>query len=420
MPTYAPSPSLTYGRPSALTSDGLLRLALVAMRRLRAVLHGLAAPPVSSSEAALAQIEPRLRAIYEQRHFGENPGRVPLVFTGSWLPCSTGYTVQEPDGTVQYDAATGEHSALEPAEPGSDVVRPPPAAGGPISHGQARRSADGRRIVYVQTDSSEVRLRSTLVPDDPSYPGVAESRFARVGGAIPKLRVGVVGAAGGGGETEWLTFPTAEEGFYLGQVDWAGNSEEVLIEKLSRFRDEREFLLVNVDSGERSCIFRDSDPAWVVASIAKNAGLQWIQGGQAFIVLSERDGWRHAYACSRDGQQQTLLTPGEYDIIEKVNVDEHGGWLYFNASPDNATQKYLHRVSLDGSGVLERVTPHVAAGATHEYDFSPDGQLAFHTSSSFECPPVCTPPPLGSQAGAAEPDICARVCSNHLCSPVCI
>jgi hypothetical protein len=38
----------------------------------------------------------------------------------------------------------------------------------------------------------------------------------------------------------------------------------------------------------------------------------------AHILCSEMDGWRHAYICSRDGTEQTLLTPGDYDVIEKV------------------------------------------------------------------------------------------------------
>jgi dipeptidyl-peptidase-4 len=69
----------------------------------------------------------------------------------------------------------------------------------------------------VQTDSSKVTLRAMLVPGDPSYPEVQETRFARV---IPSLKVGVVDA--GGGETKWLPIPThiREEGFYLGQVDY--------------------------------------------------------------------------------------------------------------------------------------------------------------------------------------------------------
>ena len=39
-----------------------------------------------------------------------------------------------------------------------------------------------------------------------------------------------------------------------------------------------------------------------------------------------------------------------------------GGWFYFYASPDNATQKYLYRVRLDGAGTPERVTPRKPAG----------------------------------------------------------
>ena len=237
----------------------------------------------------------------------------------------------------------------------------------------------------MQSDDSEVKLRSVLVPGDPTYPKVREVRFARVGEAIPTLRVGVVDAQGK--ETRWLSIPVPAEGFYLGQVDWAGNSDELLIEKLSRFRDEREFLLADVRTGAIRRIFHESDPAWVVASYGKNAGLTWIRDGQAFIVLSEKDGWRHAYVYSRDGKELDLLTPGQYDIIERAVVDEAGGWFYYYASPDNATQKYLYRARLDGTGEPERVTPMDQPG-THDYDFSPDAKWAFHTYSTFDTPPV--------------------------------
>jgi dipeptidyl aminopeptidase/acylaminoacyl peptidase len=173
----------------------------------------------------------------------------------------------------------------------------------------------------------------------------------------------------------------------LGQVEWAGNSQEVLIEKLSRFRDEREFLLADVRTGAIRRVFHESDPAWVVASYGKNAGLRWIRDGRAFLVLSERDGWRHAYVYSRDGQELHCLTPGAYDIIERAVVDEDGGWFYYDASPDNATQKYLYRVRLDGTEQPERVAPPGQPG-THDYAFSPDAKWAFHTYSTFDTPPL--------------------------------
>ncbi|MCA8987073.1 MAG: DPP IV N-terminal domain-containing protein, partial [Planctomycetaceae bacterium] len=246
-------------------------------------------------------------------------------------------------------------------------------------------SPDGKRVLFVERDITDVRMRSVLVPSDPSYPGVEEHRFARVGEKIHKLRIGVVDFEGQ--EIHWMPINTPEEGFYLGQVEWAGNSNEVLVEQMSRFRDQRDFLLVNVDSREVKTIFHEKNEAWAVSSPAKNMGLIWLQDGKSCLVISEKDGWRHAYHYSREGEELSLLTPGEYDIIERGIVDEQGGWFYFLASPENGTQQYLYRVPLDGTGTLQRISPDDQPG-THEYQFSPDAKWAFHTYSRLDVPPV--------------------------------
>ena len=367
-------------------------------------------------DSLLGEADARLRAIYDRNEFRAKR------FRADWLSDSSGYTVMEPvPGTrertlARYDAASGERTVLENnqkdnlrrsgnlspdgkrvivSEQGNLYVRDlksrrripltNTASDGSVANRRAVWSPDGKRIAFVQSDSSRVKRRPILVPDDPSYPTVRQVRFARVGETIPELRVGVVDSDGK--ETRWLSIPMPAEGFYLGQVDWAGNSHELLIEKLSRFRDEREFLLVDVRTGVVRSIFHETDPAWVIASYGKNSGLTWIRGGQSFIVLSEKNGWRHAYVYSRDGQELHRLTPGDYDIIERAVVDESGGWFYYYASPENATQKYLYRSPLDGTGEPERVTPEGQPG-THDYDFSPDAKWALHTYSTFDTPPV--------------------------------
>ncbi len=368
-----------------------------------------------SREQLLKEAESRLRAIYERGEFRAKR------FRANWLADSSGYTVveQDPGGErvlVRYNAASGKRTVLDSPQKekpdrsgrvspdGKSVIysdrgnlyvrdlhgdRKIPltknTADGPISNRRAVWSPDGKRIAFVQSDASEVKLRSVLVPGDPTYPEVREVRFARVGETISTLRVGAVDARGT--ETRWLSIPVPTEGYYLGQVSWAGNSNDLLVEKLSRFRDEREFLIADVRTGAIRRIFHESDPAWVIASYRKNAGLEWIRDGRAFIVLSEKDGWRHAYVYSRDGQELDLLTPGESDIIERAVVDEARGWFYYYASPDNATQKFLYRVRLDGTGEPTRVSPMDQPG-THDYDFSPDAKWAFHTYSTFDTTPV--------------------------------
>ena len=372
-----------------------------------------------SVEQTLREARTRIRAIYEEGAFRANR------FQADWLPDGSNYVVNEtsPETNkrvrVSYHAETGRRTILESGQGRSIQNKANLSPDGQMRLISVRDSLkvrhlekgleytltekypdrdvfirnpvwspNGKKIAYIQVDNSEVRRRTMLIPDDPSYPTVKEVRFARVGEVIPTLRVGVINVLENGtGETQWLAIPTPEEGMYLGQVSWTENSNELLIEKFSRFRNERECLLYDVRADKFERIFHETEPAWVIASIAKNTGLEWIEDGRAFIVLSERDGWRHAYVCSRDGQKQRLLTPGKFDIIEKVKTDEIRGWFYFNASPDNGTQKYLYRVALNGKTAPERVTPAGQPG-THEYEFSPDARWAFHTYSRFDVPPM--------------------------------
>jgi len=245
-------------------------------------------------------------------------------------------------------------------------------------------SPDGTRVVFVEADMTDVRQRNVLVPTDPSYPEVQQHRFARVGEKIEKLRVGVVNSDGQ--QLTWLPIKLPEEGGYLGQVEWAGSSEEVLVEVFSRFRDRREFFLVNL-KGEIQTILTETNEAWVESSQGKNSGLVWIDGGKGFVVVSEKDGWRHAYRYARNGKEVSRLTVGDFDIIDRAIIDEKRGWYYFYASPDNATQKYLYRAALDGSGKSQRLTPANQVG-THQYHFSPDAKWAIHTYSTLDTPPV--------------------------------
>ena len=358
--------------------------------------------------------EARLQAIYTRGEFRAQK------FQPEWLSDSSGYTVEERDPTTDqlvrrsYDVRAGLRTEAKSGE-GVSAGRGPllspdgksvlefqeknifvrDLAGGQRTQLTKRStdrdltyrnpvwSPDGTRIVFVESDSTHVRQRAVLTPDDPSYPGVRNNRFARVGEELPRLRIGVVDAAGM--NVQWLPIESPAEGFYLGQVEWAGNSEEVLVEKFSRFRDRREFLLAKND-GNMQRIYHEANEAWAESSQGKNSGLMWIRGGKAFVVVSEKDGWRHAFLWSREGKELALLTPGEYDVIDRAVIDEAGGWYYFYASPDNGTQKHLYRVPLDGSGRLERISPANQPG-THGYDFSPDARWAFHTFSTLDSPP---------------------------------
>src|SRR5262249_45491088 len=114
--------------------------------------------------------------------------------------------------------------------------------------------------------------------------------------------------------------------------------------------------------------FRDHDDAW----IDLQDKLWWTDPNREFLWLSERDGWRHIYKVSLSSGTPTLITPGDYDVIKIEGIDKASRNVYFTASRDNATQKYLYSVGLDGRG-LENLNREDQPG-THDYDVSPDGR----------------------------------------------
>ncbi len=246
-----------------------------------------------------------------------------------------------------------------------------------------RWSPDGKWIAYWQLNTEGVKTFYLINNTDSLYPRLIPIQYPKVGEINSSSRIGVVSAEGG--ETRWLELPGNPRNHYIARMDWANNSRDVCFQRLNRLQNTNWVMLGDIQTREVRTILTEQDDAWVDV----NNGLHWLDKGRHFTWISERDGWRHIYIASRDWKQFGLLTPGEYDIVSLESVDEEGGWVYFTASPDNPTQRYLYRVPLDGSGQAERVTPSNQSG-THSYRISPDSRWAFHTFSAFDEPPVTT------------------------------
>jgi dipeptidyl-peptidase-4 len=258
-----------------------------------------------------------------------------------------------------------------------------------------RWSPDGRHIAYWQFDSSGVGIFKLLYnlgapkeivtgfpyPGLGVYPSVLNIPYPIPGTTNSAVRAGVVSVDGG--DTLWMQVPGDPRENYIARLEWAGNSSELAVEHLNRLQNTNDVLLADATTGQMRQIFREQDSAWVDVMDE----IRWVHKDQEFLWLSERDGWRHAYLVSRDGKRVQLITRGAYDVIEICGVDEKSNWLYFIASPENATQRYLYRALLDGSQNAQRISPANAPG-THRYDMSPDAHWAFHTYSRADITPV--------------------------------
>lgn len=246
-----------------------------------------------------------------------------------------------------------------------------------------RWSPDGQHIAYWQLDANQIRDYLMLNTTDSVYPFVVPVEYPVVGQTPSPYKIGVVNIADG--ITKWMDIPGDPQQTYLPRMEWAANSTQLILQQLNRKQNESKVLVSDIASGSTSPIYAEQDSAFIEVRGAWQdgvvAGWDWLSGGKEFCWVSEKDGWRHLYRVSRDGKKETLITRGNYDIITIKLIDEKNNYVYFIASPDNATQRYLYRTRLDGKGKAERVTPGDEPG-THEYDISPNAQYAMHDFSN--------------------------------------
>lgn len=242
-----------------------------------------------------------------------------------------------------------------------------------------RWSPDGTRIAFWQLDAEGVRDFLMINNTDSLYSFVIPIQYPKAGTTNSSGRVGIISAEGG--ETTWFEPSDDLRNHYIARMDWAANSDEILLQHLNRQQNTLEVILGSAHDGGMETVFVERDSAWIDV----RDDLHWLGDGQSFTWISERDGWRHAYLVDRSGAE-TLITPGDYEILNVARVDEAGGWLYFIASPENPTQQYLYRTPLAG-GEPERLTPADQPG-THSYQMSPDAGWAIHTYSTFDTPPM--------------------------------
>jgi len=240
-------------------------------------------------------------------------------------------------------------------------------------------SPDSRTIAFIETDMTDVPYFYMINNTESLYPKIEKFPYVKVGQKKAIARAGVVEFSGG--EITWLNIPGLSSDDYLRQTGWAGNSRELVYQVFNRTQDSVRVILVEASSGNISTILTETDDAWL-----DNNSFTWIDEGNRFIWLSERDGWKHAYLYARSGKEIGLLTPGNFDVIEIRGIDETNGWLYFMASPDNPCQRYLYRASLSPGGEQKRITP-VAFEGIHSYQFSPDMKWAVHNYSTIDAPP---------------------------------
>jgi dipeptidyl-peptidase-4 len=251
-----------------------------------------------------------------------------------------------------------------------------------------RWSNDSKSIAFWQLDARKIRNFLMINTTDSIYSFNIPVEYPKVGETPSPYKIGVVDV--NSAETKWMNIPGDPQNTYLPRMEWSGQPGELVVQQLNRKQNESTLFYIDVQRGTAKPFYSEKDEAWIdIKSRWEDdpMGWDWINNGKEFLWVSEKDGWRHVYRVSRDGKKETLITAGNFDMINPVRIDEKNNVYYFIASPENATESYLYKVPLDGKGKPVRVSPADQTG-WHTYSISPQSKFAMHSFSNAQLSPM--------------------------------
>ncbi|HLV64063.1 S9 family peptidase [Galbibacter sp.] len=248
-------------------------------------------------------------------------------------------------------------------------------------------SHDDEHIAFWQLDASDTGTFYMINTTDSLYSKPIALQYPKVGQPPSKTRVGVINTEDGA--INWIPIPGDPVQHYLPGMQWV-SEDLLLIQQMNRKQNQLIIYSYKVDSGELKKVYTENHSAWVDLRYPDVSSNHWggnelllTDSNKSFLRMTETDSWRHVYRINIATGEQTLLTPGEYDVATIYALSDNE--LYFSASPDNATQRYLYSVPLNGKGKLRRLTPQDYSGV-NTYDISPNAKFAIHKHSNTERP----------------------------------
>ncbi len=261
---------------------------------------------------------------------------------------------------------------------------------------QTKRGAESQNS---QNEKTQGVLKERLA----SYPTMVSFKYPRVGCENATAQIGIATLPELGDETSEIPLKFVdfndENEFYLPRMEWFKGRPGPIVQKTPRSQRRCDFYAVDAETAEAALLFSETDPsgAWQTVYDVKP-----LSDGERFLVASERDGFRRFYlGAFSDAASLTPITPAGSDAIDFVAFDydangcENG--VYFYASPENATRRFLYRASFDGSTERIVLTERDAASenanelAPKEFGFetwsvSADSRWAILRRSSFGVP----------------------------------
>ena len=271
-------------------------------------------------------------------------------------------------------------------------------------------SSDSQMLAWMRSDESRVRTFSfqyfrgaaPSMDDNTLYPSNYEYKYPKAGEA--NSRVSVLSYDIKSRVTRQLEVPLDSDG-YIPRIQFTGQPDRLAVVTLNRRQNQCDIYYVNPRSGIAKLAVREKAEKYIETSFYHHLDFS----GQQFVLLSERDGYRHLYLYTEGGQQLAQLTRGQYVVNDYYGTDGHYFYYASTESPKadfsgRPLEQYVWRVDAKGNRTLL-----THADGYNAATFSNGCKYFINVWSNIKTPPVtslCTS--AGKQVRVLEDNAALR------------
>ena len=214
-------------------------------------------------------------------------------------------------------------------------------------------TADSKKIAWMRTDETNVKTFSFQyfmgerpeMSENKLYPSNYGYKYPKAGEDNAKVMVLAYDL-----ETkriQALNVPLDDDG-YIPRVLPMADNDKVAVVTLNRHQDRCDVYEADTRSGDTKLLVREEAPRYIETSFYNSMDFT---AGQ-FVLLSERDGFRHLYLYDKDGTMITQLTKGEFVVNDYYGTDEKGKTFYYASNEGSPLEQYVYAVDAKGKKTL--------------------------------------------------------------------
>lgn len=233
---------------------------------------------------------------------------------------------------------------------------------------------DESKIAFTKVDESPVHIitRSEIYADSIK---VIEQRYPSTGTDNVEINLATYDLKTG--KTDWIDLGE-EKDIYIARAKWMKDGKSLTYQQQSRDQQTLTLRAYDTEKKTQTTLLQETSDTWV--NLHKD--LRFLEDGKHFVWASERDGFKHLYLYTNQGEKIRQLTKGDW-VVDKINaVDEEKGLIYFSGRKSTPTEKHLYQVSLEGS----EVTQITQRSGFHDLTFSQDASVYVDKFSTINSP----------------------------------